>query len=250
MKYYTLPSHDTSYLDTDLLDSNGLLKVMPAEYYQNIPQEHLAIWCHKHAVYSLPTYELLEVVRREIGGAKAIEIGAGNGCLGRALGIPITDSCIQEREDIAVAYNAIGQPIVKYPKDIIKMEALDAVHHYKPEVVIASWVTQKWRKGDKDGFQFGVNEEALLRLVDKYIMVGNHGVHQSKRIGKYPLNFIYDDKGLLLHSRSMRTDLNCVYVWDNILKVDKIKIASDVTKGSIDVTTIKLKSQIEGGDEQ
>lgn len=239
MTPYLVPKTNASYLDEYLLDDKGLLKVMPSSFYREIPQADLAYWCHNNAVYGLPTHELVWLIQKEIAGKKAIEIGAGNGCLGRALGIPITDSCIQASERYKDIYDAAGQPTIKYPKDIIKMTAEEALDHYKPEVVVASWVTQKWRKGQKDGFQHGVNEEALLRRVEKYIFFGNHEIHRHKIIGKYPLTAYTEENQCYFFSRSMHTSANVLYIWPNILRVHDLETRTCGTMN--DITSVLIK---------
>lgn len=66
------------------------------------------------------------------------------------------------------------------------MDANEAINHYKPQVVIGAWVTQKYQEGDADGSVFGVDELDILSKISKYIHIGNDGPHRSKRSLKYP----------------------------------------------------------------
>lgn len=65
-------------------------------------------------LYTFPTQELVDWLHSEIDDDPemephtAIEICCGTGWLGRSLGIPITDSRMQEREDIRQSYLAQG----------------------------------------------------------------------------------------------------------------------------------------------
>ena len=105
-------------LDKLFLDENQKLISHPASVFHNIPNEELRVWCHANSIYQLPTTELLEFISENITG-KAIEIGAGNGCIGRALGIPITDSCLQEKNiEVRDYYHRNLQPTIKYPDDV------------------------------------------------------------------------------------------------------------------------------------
>ena len=172
-----LQHRDTSYLDNLLLDKQGRLKVVPSSTHQSIPWEDIRLWCHLHAVYGLPTTELVEYLGQLIDGRKAIEVGAGNGTLGRALDIPRTDSFIQLRPDVALFYLAQGQPLVEYGDDVECLDAIAAIKKHRPQVVIGSWVTQT-SDGSRPGCMFGLDEEEILRQVETYVVFGslrNHG---------------------------------------------------------------------------
>lgn len=87
-----------------LLMRDGKLNVLPYDEIKKIPRNDLLYFMAEHGVHTLPTVELIEWLRSEIGIHSAIEIGAGNGAIGRKLSIPITDSRIQEDELIKVYY--------------------------------------------------------------------------------------------------------------------------------------------------
>ena len=73
-------------------------------------------------LYTFPTKELTDWLRSEIDDDpdyephEAIEICCGTGWIGRTLGIPITDSCLQERDDIRQAYLSQGAMPINYPE--------------------------------------------------------------------------------------------------------------------------------------
>lgn len=182
---------DVGYLDKLLLDDRGLLRVVPASALSGVSESHMQFWCLKRAVYGLPTVELVDWLRDKIAGRRAIEIGAGNGALGRALGIPCTDSRMQERPEIAEHYRLHGQPTIDYPADIEKLDALEAIKAHKPEVVIASWVTQLYRGRTREehargGNMFGVDEDALLDTGVEYVHIGATSTHGTKWILSRP----------------------------------------------------------------
>lgn len=168
-------------LDAECLDANRMLKVMPASFYARWPREDLMLWCVQRGFYCLPTHELVDFLRDLIDCDDALEIGAGNGCLGRAIGIPMTDSYQQEREDVRALYDDLGQGLVHYGPDVEKLTALEAVEKYRPTVVLAAWVTHRWSRDRPNarGNMHGVDEGRLLgkKSVRRYIFVGNESVH-------------------------------------------------------------------------
>jgi hypothetical protein len=203
---------DLTYLEKDLFDNNQL-KVMPASFYKDIPQNDLSFFCWKHGFYSLPTIELCEWLKEKIAGRSAIEIGAGHGAVAKYLGIPATDSKLQADSAIQLAYTMQGQPTVKYPPHIIKLGGNEAVSTYKPEVVVACWVTQIYKESEhwRGGNMFGVDEDRLLDNVSCYIHVGHLKTHGNKRI----LNRSHEKFTFpWLYGRSMDKDNHIIYVWE------------------------------------
>ncbi|EMD0638896.1 hypothetical protein VPZ60_004312 [Salmonella enterica] len=172
--------------ETDLFHDCGTLKAMPASFWAatSIPQR--AMFGHKHGVYSFPTLEAVQFIRDAIAGREhqTIEIGAGMGQWSKALGIRATDSYLQRRPDIMKRYLDAGQPIAKYGPHVRRYEAMQAVREFRPTVVVAAWVTQRFRsdrfciRGNVDG----VDELRLLQYVDEYILIGNTGSHADKMI--------------------------------------------------------------------
>jgi hypothetical protein len=167
-------------IDDLMFRPNGLLKVVPAWKLQEFPLVTLRIWCAKRGVYQLPTEELINWLSHQIKGRKTIEICAGNGVLGRELGIISTDSYMQTKPEIISYYRALQQEPISPPSDVIKYSANDAVEHFQPEVVIGSWVTELWKPGRQDGSVEGVDELKILKVVSKYISVGNDNSHNYK----------------------------------------------------------------------
>lgn len=172
-------------LDAECLE-NGALKVMPASFYASRPLNDLSVWCVRRGLYCLPTLELVEFIRDQIDCDDAIEIGAGNGALGRAVGIPLTDSRQQDKDDVREIYASLDQAPVTYPPDVEKLTALEAVEKYRPTVVVAAWVTHRWKREQpqRRGNMHGVDEGKLLgkKFVKKYIFVGHERVHATKPI--------------------------------------------------------------------
>lgn len=164
-------------------DAMGRLQVLPAAFWSQFSQPEIALFCHKHALYCVPTLELVEWLQDRIAGRRAIEIGAGTGVLASALGIPGTDNRMQEWPDIRAHYQLTGQPVIQYGSQVEKLDAEVALAKYRPEVVIAAWVTHKYKPSEhwREGNMHGVEESNILRQAE-YIFIGHDGVHRLKPI--------------------------------------------------------------------
>jgi hypothetical protein len=198
----------------DLLDPAGMMKLVAAADIDAIDPLALRHWCHSESRYGLPTVELIDWLRSYLHGRAAIEIGAGAGDLAFHLGIPATDSLIQNKPEIKRYYEAMGQPIIKYPAWVEGIDGLAAIDKYKPEVVIASWVTQ-WvdpnNPNPPEGSIFGVKEDVLLSKKVIYLFIGNLGVHRQKAILRQPhreLNLPF------VRSRAIDPSLNRIFIWN------------------------------------
>jgi hypothetical protein len=170
------------------LDSNGEIRIMPASFWAETTVNERAMFGALTAAYGFPTIELVEWLKREIGDRRAIEIGAGNGVLAKALGIPATDSYIQADPKLAAEYAAQGQLAVEYGANVERMDAQAAVRKHRPEIVVAQWVTHKFdfRRAAAGGYEKGVDEDWMLSKIRRYLFVGNEKVHQGKAIWRHP----------------------------------------------------------------
>lgn len=210
---------DISGLEKLLLapDYSTSKKIVPAPAREILEfnQNQISQFCHTYAIYQVPTIELIDFLKKEIIGT-AIEIGSGNGSIGRSLDIPMTDNCMQKWESVKANYRALKTPTINYPNDIIELDANLAVNQYKPQTVIGSWITQKFEPhmnnySEVSANVFGVDEFELLRKVKKYIHIGNEHTHESKEIfKKYRAKRIYAD---WLISRSQKRDQNVIYIF-------------------------------------
>lgn len=201
------------HLDTLLLDGGGLLKVHPAAVFDALDPVELRAWQHHRAVYQLPTQELVDWMRDEVGIRSALEVGAGRGWLGRALNIPMTDSWLQKvNPTVAAIYALTGQPVIPYSRDVERLDAAAAVAKYRPQVVFGCWVTQiaYAHEPPGDGNAWGLDEDALLDQVETYIVVGSRKVHGTKRLLKRRHEVITLPG---LRSRAQNVQDNVIYVW-------------------------------------
>lgn len=208
-----LPKLNIAHVEKELL-SNGMLNVVKNSVYDLFSADEIKLFAHKHGIYCLPTVELAEWLLNNFDLTKAIEIGAGHGALSRYLGISATDSKMTDRPEIKFFYEKVlKQPTIKYPKDIIGLNAIEAVKKYKPEIVIGCWVTHLYKEEEpeREGNALGIDEEWLLDHVKKYIVVGNTTVHSKKKILERPHK---EYKFPWLRSRSKYPEKNIIYVWE------------------------------------
>ena len=197
----------------DAVHKDGVLQVVDSSVYKQFNGDMLSQLCVENGYYCLPTSELIEWLHNRIAGRSAIEVGAGCGVVGRALGIKMTDNFQQDMPKYNNLYRMAGQAPITYGKDVLKIEALDAVKRFKPEVVIGCWVTHKYdgRNHDAGGNEIGLKEERILRRVKEYIVIGNDGTHSLKPLRKIDHKTIYGD---WLVSRAAHQSLNAIYSWE------------------------------------
>lgn len=208
-------------ISSNLLMPNGKLMLRSYTYYEKISRPNLQYFCHKHARYGIPTVELINYIQSLIDGRSAIEIGAGNGDLGYHLRIPMTDSKIQDEPEVREYYKSVDQPTIDYPKDVEKLEALEAIQKYKPQVVVGSWLTTfSPCVVDYNSSPYGIEEDQILNLVETYILIANLNVHGDKPILKEPHEEVVAP---WIMSRSMNSENNRLFIWNNPNRNQKTK---------------------------
>ena len=194
------------------LDKDGRLVVHEAAFWKQFSQVEISMFCVRHGLYSIPTFELVQWLSQELGQDPAIEIGAGNGVLADALGIPAYDNKMQDRPEVQAYYKTLGQTPVTYGPNVVEMDAEMAVYTAKPKVVIAAWVThlydpsEHWREGNA----YGVREEEIIKRA-KYIFVGNTQPHKFKPILEVPHTM---HRFPWLVSRGFLSSENFIAVWE------------------------------------
>ena len=204
-----------NHLD-NLFIKDGLIVPVPYKELLNIPQRVLRVYTFTHSIYGIITTELVEYLKNEIGDQKAIEIGCGNGTLGRALGIPFSDLKSQEIDEVKKKYQDMGQPTINYPADVEKLEAFEAIDKYKPEILIGSYITHyaNPKQIEKGGYDYAPNEVEMSKLVKKYYMLGNKETHKHNRLLTNP-----KVKTTIMHApwimtRSLKPDFNALFIWE------------------------------------
>ena len=212
-----ISNHNVDYLNEVFYDEQGGLIVRSYNELKDIPQQHLSLFCTRNGLYSIPTTELIDFLKEEIGQdnlSSTIEIASGNGVYGRELGIVATDSYMQADASIQELYDSAGQSTVSYGPNVEKLDAMSAVKQYRPKIVLASWCTHKFisKEAWRGGNSLGVNERNLLSKVEKYIHIGNEKIHNKKPILNKPHRKI---KEKWIMSRSQHDQNNVIYIWDN-----------------------------------
>lgn len=188
------------------------MKILNASEWLQFSYTERRLLLHETGTYVIPTEELIDFLDKEIGETKAIEICAGNGWIGRELSIPITDSCLQrDNKKVRNYYEQLQQPIIPYPRDIVKLEALAAVRRYKPHTVLACYATHKWRADTQTGNAWGVNFQELYKRVQRLIMVGNIVTHCDNPLLELPHKEI-QLPGLL--TRASDDSENRIFIWE------------------------------------
>lgn len=204
---------DTSELEKVLLNEAGQLKILPAAIYDEFDPTILRLFCHKNAIYNIPTMELLDFIRTECDISRTIEIGSGNGIMAAELGITATDSKQQDKAEMKALYGLMQQPTIPYGANVTKYDALEAIRVYRPQTVIAAWVTHKYNPAEhyREGNMEGPDEGRIISRVQKYLFIGNKAVHGKKPILSKPhkeYSFPW------LKSRAIEPSKNIIWVWE------------------------------------
>ena len=207
---------DVAQITANAIADNGDLKVMPADFYKQFDQMDISTFCVQQGCYSLPTNELIQCLRDEIGEEeKVIEIAGGNGLLARELGIVSTDSYVQKlNPKVRLHYAKIQQPIVKYGNNVAPLEALEAVKRHKPKIIIVAWGTHKFdRKAPlESGYDYGIDFKKIMAYpsVEKIILIGDLEIHKFNPIHKNATRIIQED---WIVSRSTRNK-NAIMIYE------------------------------------
>lgn len=202
---------NTENIRKTVMDGNEM-KILPASVWESFTWNEVRLLLHETGTYVVPTEELIDYLDKLIGDVKAIEICAGNGFIGRELGIPVTDS-YQQQDDTATKlyYKAFGQPAIRYPKDVIKLEANKAVDKFRPHTVLACYATHKWRYDTMSGNDKGVDFQRLMRRIRRLILVGNTEVHKDNPLMSVPHKEVML-QGLI--TRSAYPETNRIFIWE------------------------------------
>jgi hypothetical protein len=212
MQATIIPNRDTTEISKLLLDKYGEPKIVGHASLACFDQYTISNFCVQNGFYGLPTWELVNWLQERIDGRHAIEIAAGHGALSLGLGIRATDSKVQENENFKEMMSANRQAPVRYGSHVEQLEASAAVRHYKPEIVVASWATQKWQPGYKCGFTEGVDflDIVSLRFVREIILIGNAYTHGKMEMVKKTC--VAEAKFPYLVSRSLAVAMNRIYI--------------------------------------
>lgn len=211
MKAIVIPNASTKDVRKIVMDGRQM-RILPASVWQSLDWLSVRMLLHETGTYVIPTEELIDYLDNLIGQDYTIEIGAGNGWIGRELDIMMTDSYQQQDDEATVMlYRIMGQPTIRYPKDVIKIDANAVARRFKPHTILGCYVTHKWRNDIQDGNYKGVDFEKLLRYVKRLILVGNIHTHRTNPIMDLPHKEVYFD-GLMARANDQTT--NRIFIWE------------------------------------
>jgi hypothetical protein len=201
----------TRDISPQAIGDDGCLRILPASFWAQTTRAERGRLAVEHGLYLLPSVELVDRLKAIIDGRRAIEIGAGNGILARALGIHATDNHMQNQPKYRALYESVGQQRVRYGRDVEELDAHDAIERYQPEVVVAAWVTHRYDPAFHEfgGNEIGVDEGAVIKRAS-YLFVGNEQVHAHKRIWNHPHTIEYYD---WIYSRALNGSRDFIACW-------------------------------------
>lgn len=201
--------------DEQLLDENGMLRLLPAEVFQKFNFDDFRLWLHFRAAYHVPTLETVQWLKETVGSESVIEIGSGNGWLSNLTGFTATDRKVQDNPDGLLVYSSLRQPRIKYPEWVEHLNASEAITKYRPHTVVAAWVTEFSKTHTAQSSMYGVNEERLLERCKRYILIGSTHIHGNKKILKkkhrvFELPFLVSRT-----DQARKVGTNKVWIWEN-----------------------------------
>jgi hypothetical protein len=93
-----------------------------------------------------------------------------------------------------------------------KLDAVAAIAKYRPQVVIACWITHRLEadRPEAGGSATGVDEAAVVGACEEYIVIGNERVHAGKPIWSLPHEKLTP---LWLYSRAVNGSADFVANW-------------------------------------
>lgn len=199
-------------LGPEVLDPYGRPRVLSAAWWASTTVQERALFGHRNGIYCFPTIELVERLKQIIDGRAAIEIGSGNGVLAEALGIPGSDNFQQEMPKYKFIYAATRQPTVKYGPNVWNMHASQAVRHWKPQVVIGAWITQKFNpaRPELGGNEIGVDLRDIRLQCEQLVLIGNEKTHDSNPLWTMKHEIDYPD---YLYSRAANGSREFIATW-------------------------------------
>jgi hypothetical protein len=198
--------------DDLIYDSQRIIQLHSAKFYHELDYHSLRIWCIYRAIYQLPTIELIEYLSTNVNLEKAIEIGEGNNYLYHHLGIRGIDNYFQQIPKVKLVHELLGETPTSPPPEVEKMDAIEAINLYQPEVVITAWATLKYEDKEIDtGNRYAPDEDEILSKGVTYIHIGNHNIHGERKIMSQPHQTFYFD---WLVSRAKDPAENCIYAWN------------------------------------
>lgn len=193
--------------------STNRLRLHPASAWQAWPLDARRAWCGHAGIYGIPTTELIEWLQGYCREKRCVEIGSGNADLYFHLGIKGTDSFMQVRPDIVAHMVLLGQTPTTPPEDVEKTDAENIVRKMKPDVVIGSWITERFdaSRAEVGGNMYGPRTDYIIERCGTYILIGNENIHARNKALRLPHKTFHFP---WLVSRAREQTKNVIYVWE------------------------------------
>jgi hypothetical protein len=165
--HYHPVSEDRIYeMDQILLGEDGYLQILPEEVYEQFTQSELAHWAVSMGYWIYPTQELIDAIT-SIMEFPGLEICAGTGILGRALGIKSIDLKLSKYKFYRDLFRNNNMAEPNYGPWVVEGEAGKTIKDDKPTTVVGSYVIS--RGGERA--PWGINEDILLNCVKQVILI-------------------------------------------------------------------------------
>lgn len=154
------------------------IQVLSAQTYLQYGELSLRYWANQFGIFSIPTLELAEWLQRHCRERSIHEVGCGNAAMAKHLGIYCSDG---RSNGVAQAIaKAVGSSSAVTPRWVQTKTANQAAQLYKPQIVLAQWVTPgggnpKDPEDLRNGY--GPDYSDILKHCKELIFIGNDSVH-------------------------------------------------------------------------
>lgn len=203
-------------IDQQLRGEDGLLRLLPLAAYEVIPRPLLSYWAMLWGYWILPTVELVAWVREQLGDRPAVEVAAGAGVLGRALGIACIDwNTRRHFPEIALITRLAQQRDPARGAHVLDEEAWAAIVQRRPRAVVAAYPVQRVYEGDPavfGGSRCGIEEWRIVRSVERYLVLGSAGAIGKRKISRLPHRRV---RAPGLVTRCLYPEEEYAWIWDN-----------------------------------
>ncbi len=208
-----LVKEENGKLLPNILPANEILKL--GDYNRQIIMSLLGL-------YVWPTVELFDFFKTNIPNETSVlELGAGNGVLGKSLGWNSTDNFSQSEQFIArnkeeQRYNKMALLQLKsnniapvnYGDNVRKIDACDAVSEYKANTVLGLYLTDV----TQNKFTINLMDAFMSESTETFYLVGNMDTHYKKSPIFDLKHEIIEVEGLVI--RHQNNKQGRIFKWD------------------------------------
>lgn len=205
-------------------EENGKLlpQIVPANEILKLGDHNRQVLMSQLGLYVWPTVELYNFFNKNIDSKTSVlELGAGNGVLGKTLGWNSTDNFSQSnqfnaRNENERQYNEIALmnlrscniAPVNYGDNVINIDAYDAVRKYKANTVLGLYLTDV----TQNEFTINLVDALMGENTETFYLVGNMDTHYKKSPIFELKHEIIELEGLVVRHR--QNELGRIFKWD------------------------------------